>query len=204
MNWRKHPPKRAGMYWVRVGAEDGDPKTIQVIAREGLQVLQLGVTEIMPLDQFVLSKNSDKLQFYGPMRIPKTPIPRRVYEPPPPDPVTERFEKQSDPKVVLAMLNEFLRDMPPDVRGKIPRTLKLPAAIHTGEELEAAFERFDEAVYVWGMENETENPGLDEVARYLRAAWFQYQQIAIEAMPFEDPEDAEPASEDNRQRRRRT
>jgi len=85
-------------------------------------------------------------------------------------------------------LPEFLRQMPEETRRKIPRTLKLPAAISSGEELENVFERFDEAAYTWGMENDVENPALDEVAHLLRGAWFQYEQIAMDAMPFEDPE----------------
>lgn len=162
---------------------------IQVIDDDGLQVLQLGISGILPLKEFVRNKNSDALQFYGPMRIPKTQIPRRgIAHEQSRDPITERFERQTDPKVVLSMMNEFLRQMPEDTRRKIPRTLKLPAAIASGEELEAVFERFDEAAYTWGMENDVENPALDEVAHLLRAAWFQFEQIAIDAAPFDDPE----------------
>jgi hypothetical protein len=43
MNWRKHPSKRAGMYWARLGPEDKDPKVIQVIDGEGLFKLDLAV-----------------------------------------------------------------------------------------------------------------------------------------------------------------
>lgn len=188
MNWRKHLPKRAGMSWARLGPEDKDPKVIQVIDENGLHAVQLGVTGSLPLKEFARSK-PDALQFYGPMRVPKTPIPRRdtSYEPPR-DPVTERFEKQSDPKVVLGMVNDYLRQMPEETRRKIPRTLMLPARIADGQELEAVFERLDEAAYGWGMENDADNPALDEVAHFLRAAWFQFEQIAIDAEPFEDPE----------------
>ena len=188
MNWRKHLPKRAGMYWTRLGPEDTDPKTIQVIDDGGLQVLQLVISGIVSLREFARSKSA-ALQFYGPMRIPKTPIPRREtsYEPPR-DPVTERFEKQTDPEVVLRMVNDYLRQITEGMRRKIPRTLMLPAGIANGQELEAVFERLDEAAYTWGMENDADNPALDEVAHFLRAAWFQFEQIAIDAEPFEDPE----------------
>lgn len=188
MNWRKHLPKRAGMYWTRLGPEDKDPKTVQVIEGDGLQVLQLGVSGMVSLKEFARGK-SDALQFYGPMRIPKTPILRReiAYEPAR-DPVSERFEKQTDPEVVLAMMNEYLRQMPEESRRKIPRTLKLPASISDGQELQAVFERFDEAAYAWGMENDVDNPALDEVAHWLRASWLQLEQISMDAEPFEDPE----------------
>lgn len=175
------------MYWMRVGREDKDPRVIQVVEENGLQVLQLGISGHLPLKEF--AAKSDALQYYGPMHIPKTPIPRRdvAYEPVR-DPVTERFEKQTDPTVVISMVNEYLRQMPEEVRRKIPRTLMLPVGIETGQELEAVFERFDAAAYAWGMENEADNPALDDVAHFLRAAWLQFEQISMDAEPFEDPE----------------
>lgn len=175
------------MYWTRFGSEDKEPKTIKVVDNGAFQVLQLGVSGMMPLKDFVRSKNSDVLQFYGPMRIPKTPVPRREFVYESPDLIVERFEKQTDPSVVLAMVNEFLRQMPEETRRKIPRTLRLPVTISGAEDLQAVFERFDEAALVWGMENDVDNPALDEVAHFLRAAWFQFEQLILDAMPFEDP-----------------
>ena len=192
MNWRKQLPKRAGMYWARHGADDQQPKVIQVVDNDGLQVIQLGTVGMLPLAEFASSQPTS-LQVYGPMRIPKTPVPRRevVFEDSP-DPVMERFGKQTDSAVVLRMLNDYLRQMPEESRRKIPRTLKLPPEIKSGEELQAAFERFDEATYTWGMENDVENPALYEVAHWLQAAWLQCEQIAMDLEPFEDPEDDAP------------
>jgi hypothetical protein len=183
MNWRKLPPRKAGKYWTRLSAQDPAPTIIELVeARDALRVVQLGRAESLPFDEY-LRGQPKTLEFYGRLRIPKTPIARTRAPEPETDPVTARFAKQTDSKVVLAMVNEYLAKLPPETRAKIPRPLRLPTSISTVAQLEAINERLDEAGFTAIMEDvdNVDNPALEEVTHFLQSAWLQLLHIAYEA-----------------------
>jgi hypothetical protein len=117
----------------------------------------------------------------GGLRIPKTPVTRNPEPEPEPDLARERFDKQTDPAVVMAVVNEYLANLPAKTRAKIPRTLRLPLSISTLAQLEETYERFDKACFAWIVESDVDNPALDEVTHFLQTAWLQLGQIALDA-----------------------
>jgi DNA primase catalytic subunit len=180
VNWRKRPPGKPGKYWTRLNPEDPSPTIIELVDDGGLRVLQLGRQERPNLAEY-LRGQPPTLEFYGRLRIPKTPIPRAPVQEPERDPVRERFEKQTDPKVVMAMVNEYLAALPIETRKKIPKTLRLPTSISSVAELETTYDRFDEASFAWGIENDVDNPALDDISHFLQMAWLQLEEIAMDA-----------------------